>query len=286
MTRTARLAAMTFAVALGFGQGAQAEGGAPTGTASIPSHQTLAEMVHIGPLMQVVATEGARHGRSLEGQLFPGKGGADWDRTVARIQSPARLEHLVRESLNTMLREDDRTAARAFFESKLGQRIAAREVDARRAMLDQDVEGGARLASTALHDQLTPRAVLIEDLIEGLDLLSANVSGGLNANLAFYRGLLDGGAMSDDMDEAGLLSLVLSQEDDIRAATQTWLRAYMMLAYAPLSDDELGAYLAFGQTDAGRRFNAAMFEGFGRVFEATSYDLGREAARIMVRTDI
>ena len=132
----------------------------------------------------------------------------------------------------------------------------------------------------------SPRAVLIDQLIDTLDLLATNVSGGMNANFAFYRGLADGGALAKRLAESEMLAMVREQEPEIREATQSWLRAYLMLAYTPLSDDELGKLVAFAATSAGKRYNAAMFEGFGRVFETTSYALGRAAARYMVATDI
>ena len=64
-----------------------------------------------------------------------------------------------------------------------------------------------------------------------------------------------------------------------------WLQDYLTLAYAPLSDTDLREYLAFTRSAPGRRYMAAMFQGFGRVFEATSYDLGRAAAEFMTHED-
>lgn len=238
------------------------------------------------PLMRVVATEGSRHGHSLEAKLFPGKGGAKWGRVVARIQNPDRLAQMVASSLGELLSPEDTLAATQFLESDVGRRLVEREVVARRMMLDQRVETEAKVAAASLQLAATARAVLVQEVIEALDLVSINVSGGLNANFAFYRGLLDGGAMEKGLTERDLLSIVMEQEDEIRAATQNWLQAYLTLAYAPLSDDDLLAYMAFARTDAGRRYNAAIFQGFGQVFETTSYDLAREAARVMVRADI
>jgi hypothetical protein len=268
-------------------------GGAARAETAIMPEQGVAEMraellalTKVAPLMQVVATEGARHGLSLERALFPGKGGEGWRREVARIQTPERLLPFIRESLSEMLRPGDIEAAAAFYATPLGQRIVEREVDARRAMLDGAVEREAKTVSSDMTAADAPRAVLIEGLMDTLDLVAANVSGGMNANFAFYRGLADGGALAKRLVESEMLAMVRAQEDEIRASTEAWLRAYLIKAYAPLTDAELTRYVAFADTPEGRRYNAAMFEGFGRVFEQTSYDLGRAAARFMVSTDL
>ncbi|MEL6586295.1 MAG: hypothetical protein AAFY65_10740 [Pseudomonadota bacterium] len=248
--------------------------------------QQLLALTHLEPLVHVVATEGARHGLSLEGALFPGKGGSAWASAVSRIQAPDRIVPIIHGAVTELMGPEDVTAANAFFGSELGQRVVNSEVSARRKMLDKTVEAEAMGAAAMLVRADNPRMTLIEDIIDALDLVSANVSGGLNANYAFYRGLAEGGAMARRLAEQEMLAMVLNQEADIRKATEEWLRAYLTMAYAPLSDGELHAYVDFVQTRAGRRYNAAMFAGFGRVFEATSYDLGLAAARFMVAEDI
>ncbi|MBM2576535.1 DUF2059 domain-containing protein [Jannaschia sp. Os4] len=245
----------------------------------------LAEWTQIGPLVQIVATEGARHGIGLEKSLFPGRGGAEWAELVSRIQSPDRLRGMLLDTVQQAVRDADLDAIHDFYGSALGQRIAAREVEARRMMLDAKVEQGAMDAAAKPRGD-DVRAGQIDELIDALDLVTANVSGGLNANFAFYQGLGDGGAMKSRMTESELLAMVWGQEDDIRRATSQWLKAHLTLAYAPLADDELDAYIDFARTPEGKRYSAAMFEGFGEVFEATSYELGRAAAEFMGRQDI
>ncbi|PWJ19368.1 DUF2059 domain-containing protein [Jannaschia seohaensis] len=287
MNKKARIAAtLLLGVALA-GGAARAEPQA----ADIIRIETIAQsdlltVTQMGPLMRIVATEGARHGISLERALFPGKGGEGWRREVARIQAPERLTPFIHESLAEILRPGDLKKAHAFYASDLGQRIVGREVYARRQMLDGSVEAEAKQASATLLAADAPRALLIDQLIDSLDLVATNVSGGMNANFAFYRGLADGGALAERLAETDMLAMVREQEPEIRTATLSWLRAYLMMAYTPLSDEELARYVAFARTDAGKRYNAAMFEGFGRVFESTSYELGRAAARYMVATDI
>jgi len=237
-------------------------------------------------VMQVVATEGARHGLRLEGSLFPGRGGGAWATAVSVIQSPERLLSLIDDTLRQELSPQDVIAVTAFLDGDLGARIIASEVEARRHMLDGTIEADAKTASEMLLAEGTARAMLIDEMMSRLDLVETNVSGGLNANFAFYKGLGDGGALSRRLTESEMIAMVWQQESAVREATQSWLRGYLTLAYTPFSEEELRRYIAFAETDAGRRYTAAMFTGYGRVFETTSYDLGRAAARFIAQDAI
>jgi hypothetical protein len=258
---------------------------APAEAARPATARQVARLVRVGPLLQVVATEGARHGLGLEQSLFPGKGGKGWAREVARIQSPDRLLAILVAKFERGMRGEDLSAAEAFFASSLGQRITARELEMRRAMLDAEVQAGAISAAATLREERAGRAALIDRLIETLDLVTANVLGGMNANYAFYRGLGDGGALEERLTERDMLSMVRGQESQIRETTSRWLRAYLTMAYAPLSDADIERYIDFSRTPAGRRYMTAMGQAYGAVFERTSYDLGRAAARYMVAED-
>lgn len=257
---------------------------AEAATDAVGSIAALADATHLSPLVRVVATEGARHGLGLERSLFPGRGGEAWAVAVRTIQAPARLEAVLRRTIERELHPSDAGAALSFYSTPLGRKVAEREVASRRAMLDAEVEAAALTA--AQHAPTDDRTALVVELIETLDLVTANVSGGLNANLAFYRGLADGGALASRLTEREMLAMVWDQEMEIRAATTRWLMAHLTLAYDPLTDDELRDYIAFSGSDAGRGLSAAIFAGFGRVFEETSYELGRAAARFLATEDV
>jgi hypothetical protein len=252
---------------------------------SIGAVSALLEAAQLASIMNVVATEGARHGVGLEAALFPGQGGRAWATEVAAIQSPERLIGMLEQSLSDHLADETLGQALDFYHTDLGARIAMREYSARQAMLDSEIEAGAMQTAATLVQTGTKRAEMVRELIETLDLVTSNVMGGLNANFAFYRGLGDGGAMRKSLTERDMLALVYDQEDDVRATTQRWLHGYLMLAYTPFSDDELQAYLDWAASPAGRKLSAALFAGFGEVFEATSYELGLAAARYMKMTD-
>ena len=111
-----------------------------------------------------------------------------------------------------------------------------------------------------------------------------NVAGGLTANLRFYRGLAEGGAI--EMSEAEMLSEVWSQEAEVRADTEEWLMAYLLMAYAPLSDAEIAEYVALSGTPAGQELNRALFAGFDGMYADLSYALGLAVALQMKGEDL
>jgi len=59
-----------------------------------------------------------------------------------------------------------------------------------------------------------------------------------------------------------------------------------MMAYQPLDDDAMDAYIAFSETPSGRALNAALFEGFERMYRDISFGLGLAAARSMGGSDL
>jgi hypothetical protein len=174
----------------------------------------------------------------------------------------------------------------AFFGSDLGQRILTLEVDARRALLDEGVKEAAQVTSEKMQAERDPRIKLIGRLIEANDLLEMNVAGALTGNLAFLQGMAREGTYGADVDDEQMMSDVWGQEDQVRTDTSAWLYSYMALAYQPLSDAELEAYIDFSETPAGQRLNAALFAAFDVVFKQVSYNLGRAAGRAALGSDI
>jgi hypothetical protein len=133
---------------------------------------------------------------------------------------------------------------------------------------------------------MDPRLALIRDFAVAGDLIEMNVAGAMNANLAFYQGMADSGGAAAEMTEEEILSDVWGQEPQVRADTEEWLFPYLVMAYEPLSDEDLEAYTAFWESAAGKRLNTALFAAFDVVFTDISRDLGRAAARQMQGDDI
>jgi hypothetical protein len=178
------------------------------------------------------------------------------------------------------------SAILGFFDTQTGKHILELEVEARRSLMDAAIEDAAKARVVDMQAAGDPRIAAVEQFADVNDLVESNVSGALNANLAFYQGLAESGALGEDMTESQMLSDVWGQEPEIRAETEDWLYPYLVLAYGPLSDEELASYTAFCETAAGQKLNRALFAAFDNVFTVISRDLGRAAARQMMGEDI
>ncbi len=283
------LAPLALGLALGLGApgqaGAQSPAPNPPAEAGLP---TLAETLAIGEVIAIMREEGIDYGRSLEAEMFPGRGGADWQRIVALIYDETTMRRRFDEAFGQAMAGDEATlaAALAFFGDARGQHFIRLEIDARRALLDDAVEDAAKARVDEMIAARDPRLQLIRRFVEANDLIEANVAGALNANLAFYRGMVEVGAFGEETAEADMLADVWGQEEQIRAETEGWLMPYLTLAYGPASDADLEAYIAFSQSPEGQRLNRALFAAFDAVFGKVSQDLGRAAARQMLGQDI
>ncbi len=169
----------------------------------------------------------------------------------------------------------------AFFTSDTGSAIVQAEVTARRAFTAPGVEEAANeIYADALASD-APRLELLERFNDVNALIDLNVSGALNSNFAFYRGLVDGGAFEVPLPEELMLAEVWGQEPMIREDTVEWLYSYQLLAYDKIPDAQLEEYIALSATPAGQALNRALFTAFDAMFMAVTHDLGAAAAIFM-----
>ena len=251
------------------------------GTATLdPAVVRVAEALHLPEVFEVMAAEGRDYGATLEQEMFPGVGGADWAADVDRIYAtqrtyPAFLRAFsARLSGNAALPEIER-----FLASDLGRKASMLEVSARRAMLAPEVEEAARMRFAELAGSDDLRYRLVENFIDANDLVEVNVAGGLNAARAFYSGLSQGGAFEAPMAVDQILQEVWSQEPVIRSEAENWLGSVLNMAYAPLTEAEMRAYIAASEGKAMHVLNGALYEAFDQSFTSVSEDLGRSAAK-------
>ncbi len=248
----------------------------------------LLEALQLPALMEVMEREGQRYGDTLEAELFPGAGGARWADTVARIHDRARMERIVTDRVTEELagRDAEVAAMVAFFMSDRGVRIITLELAAREALLDPDVKEAAALAAEDLPRADAGRRALLDAFIAANDLIDSNVAGALNANLALYRGMVAGGALDPTLGESEMMADLWSQEPQIREDTEGWVYSYLTLAYQPLTEGDMTAYIDFSRTAAGKALNAALFAAFDAMFSTLSQDLGTAAATHLQGEDL
>lgn len=251
-----------------------------------PRLQKLFGVIDLAGTIDVMRQEGLDYGESLRDEMFPNSGGPGWSRSVDKIYDRSWMSDIVQEGMTKSLNESDADQIISFFQSKVGMRIIALELSARRALFDKDVEEASKQRFKDMSLELDPRVQLLESFVEANNLVDENVAGAMNSNLAFYRGLRDGGAKGFDLSEAQMLEDVWSQEIQIRVDTSEWVYGYVALAYMPLKDDDLQAYIDFSKTQPGQALNKALFAAFDTMFVEISAKLGEAAARYLSGEDI
>lgn len=235
-------------------------------------------------LMDILSEEGLEQAEDLRDEMFPGRGGVGWTATVGQIYAPDRLASLFRGAFDMALQEDEIRPLLAFYEGNVGSRVAELEVEARRAIMSDEVEEAAKSAYSEISGSGSTRETLLQDFATLNDLVDRNVAGALNANLAFYQGLGSNGDFTMTEDE--MLRDVWGQEADIRDDTIDWIFGYMTFAYSTLSDDDLQAYVDMTATDAGRDLNRALFAGFDAIFMDVSFALGAATGQFSVGDEL
>ena len=246
---------------------------------------TLFDALQLADIIAIMREEGVDYGQDIDTDLLSSRGGAGWADTVDDIYDVDAMTDLVKRELAANLDGDSVDPAIAFFEGTLGQQIISLEVSARRALLDEALDEAAKDAATIAMADRTDRFVQLETFVTVNDLIETNVVGALNANYAFMTGL-ESGLMSQTATEEEILSDVWQQEPDIRRNTTEWVYSFLNMAYQPLDDAELDAYIAFSDTEAGQALNAAMFAAFDAMFTDISAQLGRESAVVLSGQDI
>ncbi|MEX0280499.1 MAG: hypothetical protein AB3N13_04820 [Arenibacterium sp.] len=244
----------------------------------------LSEALLLPEVVDLLKEEGLRYGESLDEDVLTGTGGPYFAGQVARIYDTGNMLETLENMLAQGMDREDLSKSTAFFASESGQRILRLEVSARRAMGDPAVDEIAELAWRAAETDGDARFNAILDFIAVNDLDDRNVAGALSSNYQFFRGLVKGGShkMSDDE----MLSEVWSQEENIRAETATWLKSFLFMAYSPLSDDEMDAYLAYSDSDAGQALNAALFDGFDEMYRTIYFALGLAVAEALQASEL
>jgi hypothetical protein len=237
-------------------------------------------------IIEVMREEGLGYGESIRTDLLGGRGGAGWAATVSDIYDAGRMREQMLDGFESRLEGVDLDPLFAFFESERGRRIVELEVGARRALLDDDIEAAAEAAAATLDEERPDRHALIGEFVEVNDLVESNVMGAMNANYAFFMGLMAGDALGDDLSEQEILSDVWSQEGEIRADTEQWVYAYLTLAYDPLSDEDIAEYIAVSRTAEGRALNRALFGAFDDLFVDISRRLGQGAAGFLAGEEL
>ena len=239
----------------------------------------LTRLLGFAETVQIMREEGLSYGAELRDSMVPDASPAVWEAAVARIYDTDKMLDVVTEEFDTALAGADLAPMLAYFRGDEGQEIVRMELAARRAFMAEGIEDGARAMVAELAEADAPLLGQVDTLIADSDMVEFNVMGQLNAQLNFYRGLVEGGAF--EMTEEEMLSDVWAQEEAAREDSRDWLRAFMTMAYQPVDDPVLERYAEFYRTEPGQDLNRALFAGFDRMYDELSYLLGFAVAEQM-----
>ncbi len=249
-------------------------------------HETLFEALALSEIVEIMREEGISYGAEIGNDLFPGRINSDWSDVVERIYDPERMIDVLRKEMADEMSDTDLTPLIAFFTGTIGSELVSLEVSGRRALLDETVENASIEALEIAAEDNSPRYQLIKEFAKTNDLIETNVVGSLNSNYAFYVGLVDGGGLPMEITDEQILSDVWSGESEIRENTIEWLYSYLLMAYQPVPDDYIQAYIDISKTEEGKDLNRAMFTAFDVLFTDMSKALGLGASRFMVGEDL
>lgn len=255
-------------------------GGANAG-GRVPEMERALDLARV---VEVLRDEGLVYGNGLKTDMLSGQAGAYYDRRISDIYDPETMLETLGSRIGAGLTKEQIDQSIAFFTSDRGQRIITLELDARVAITEPAVDEIAAQALSQAEVAQSSRVAMVDRFIDINDLTERNVSGALGANYRFYRGLVDGG--SHRMGEGEILDLVWSEENAIRADTDGWLRRFLFMAYSPLSEQDMQAYLEFSESETGQALNAALFDGFDRMYHTIYYALGRAVADELQASDL
>lgn len=233
--------------------------------------------------VEIMRAEGLRYGGGVGDEMLSEVERARWDRVVDRVYDVERMLVRVQTRFTEAMGETDTAPLLGFFEGQ-GAEVVALEIAGRRALLDDATAAVAKARYAELAADGAPLVDKVTTLIAESDLIERNVAGALNANLVFYRGLADGGGLTLSEDE--MLAEIWAQETEMRDETRDWMQAYLTMAYQPLSQEVLDAYIALYRSPAGRQLNHALFAAFDAMYEELSYQLGRATALAMEGEDL
>jgi uncharacterized protein YukE len=245
----------------------------------------LARAYLLPELFEIMAEEGLQSVMADGVTTLEGSALAQFQNDVAQIYRAEQMEADFTAHLSAELegQPDVVQDALDFANTDLGRKVLRLEVSARKALLDPEVDDIARMALIQARDarpdsDRARRLDLVRARIEANDLIELNVSLGLNTSYAYYAGMMAEDA-ANELSAEQVLYLVWAQETSIRMEVEDWSESYFLLAYAPLSEEELQTYIDYVSTPLGQAFNRALFQAFDTVFSDISKSVGRALGR-------
>lgn len=242
--------------------------------------------LNVKGVFAVLREEGIEAGQNITEDSMGVNKSPAWSARLERIYDTEKMHSNFRQGLLDAGQLEGCEEAIAFYETELGARIINIEIAARKAMSDVAVERTALRKARLLEKENPELYGMYQEFLRVNDIVNSNVTGALNSNLAFFKGMAEGQKDGGMLSENFMLETVWQQEPEVRKEMENWSISFSTLAYSGLTPEEMQAYIDISKTDAGQHLNRVLFAGFDRVFEQQSYDLGLATAEFMRGEDI
>ncbi len=238
----------------------------------------LMEALRIEDTVAIMREEGLVHAGRVVDAMLPEADRPALRAQASRLYDPPRMARLVEQGVRGGLDDVDLKPILDFYTSPTGRRVVELELAARRQFLDPKAEEAARAAAAdALATPGGSQSALLEDitrLIDSGDLVERNVAASLNADMMFWRGVIDAGGPGPGGEDGDLPSVVAADLEETRRDTAEWITAFLLIACEPLTPAQMDDYADFYETREGRALNAALFAGFNAMYDQLAYLLG------------
>lgn len=239
----------------------------------------LSRLLMLQSTAELMQDEGMRNARTTS-EDFTGQALGQWDADGLRaVYAPDRSLALFRQAFEARLSDEDIATLVDAFGAPFAARVVGLEVTARAAISEEDIEAAAIEMVNEVMTSDRDRIAVIDQIIEVNDLIALNLDGGEVILLEFYKTLATGNVRG--IDYAVIAEEIQSQRQERRDDLIEWLRAFFVMAYSDLNDDELLQVLALYESEEAQKAIGAMFEVFNLVEIEAMRKLGDTIARQM-----
>lgn len=192
----------------------------------------------------------------------------DIERLVTQSFDAERMYRLLAAGIDREFDAERLSGLLTWFRTPLGRRIVRLEVEAAGASEDE-------VAAFAGRSAAAPPEVARAPLLERLDAAALGTEMTIDMLLAVYRGIERAAAPPAPAAPRPPGDGAAAVPRELLDAAHARVIAQSRFAYRALTDDELAAYVAFLEQDAGRWFGGVMRRALSAAIETVSEDAAR-----------
>lgn len=242
-------------------------------TQSEDDYDRLLRALDVTALYDVLEKEG----EGIIKSIAPTTPDTTWIARGTALFAPNMTKPAFEEAFRAAMPQEHLAAAIKFQESPLAQEIIAREFTARRVLHTPEEFATRRAAFLEIEHSDDARVALMRDL-EDANATIANSTQNYTTSLYYLRmGMYH--AAEQVFPEAQVRADTMAQFNEAWRQNEEFFMVFALLAYDGMREEDIRAYIAFCQSDAGRALNGAAFAASGSLHNRLYYALGMMMVR-------